>query len=433
MRAARHRADRPGGGEPLSRSSETVAKPGRTLEEAIENIDIGGPSMLRSAAKNHARVTVLVDPDDYAAVLAELRATGGEVSAATNRRLAQKVFHTTALYDGAIADYLGAACGVAASARRSTGAATKAHDLRYGENPHQQAALYGDFLRVAEPLHGKELSYNNIVDINAALALMREFRADPTRRSRSSSTTRRAASALGRDPLEAWQRAYATDPESPFGGIVIATRPWTLALAAGRGRDLHRGADRAGVRARRARAAAKKKNRRLMRWHRRRRMPADAAGAAQRRRRPARAGRRPRDARIARQAHGRDEARARPPTSSRALDFAWRVVKHVKSNAIVFATAGPHARASAAARRRASSRCARRARPRAAPRHLAGRLGARRATRSSPSPTASRRRIAAGATAVVQPGGSVRDDEVIGAADAHGIAMVFTGVRHFRH
>ena len=159
---------------------ETIAKLGATLEEAIEQIDIGGPSMLRSAAKNHAAVTVLVDPDDYPPVLAELRASGGEVSAATNRRLAQKVFHVTASYDGAIADYLGA--------RAETGfgetfhwSGAKALDMRYGENPHQRAALYGDFLRVAEPLHGKELSYNNVVDIDAALALASEFLARPGR------------------------------------------------------------------------------------------------------------------------------------------------------------------------------------------------------------------------------------------------------------
>src|SRR5262245_21739070 len=144
---------------------ETVARPGTTLAEAIEQIDIGGPSMLRSAAKNHADVTVLVDPDDYGPVLEELRTTGG-VSAETNRRLAQKVFCATACYDGAIADYLGA-LGEGDGGRFGASfhaGGTKALDMRYGENPHQGAALYGDFLRVAEPLHGKELSYNNVVD-----------------------------------------------------------------------------------------------------------------------------------------------------------------------------------------------------------------------------------------------------------------------------
>src|SRR5262249_24199652 len=164
----------------LSPFRETVALPGTTLAEAIEQIDIGGPSMLRSAAKNHADVTVLVDPDDYGPVLEELRATGA-VSAATNRRLAQKVFCATACYAGAIAAYLGAPAEADAArfgASFHTGG-SKALDMRYGENPHQGAALYGDFLRVAEPLHGKELSYNNVVDIDAALALAEEFRALP--------------------------------------------------------------------------------------------------------------------------------------------------------------------------------------------------------------------------------------------------------------
>src|SRR5439155_13499094 len=144
---------------------ETVARPDVTLDEAIEQIDIGGAGMLRSAAKNHADVTVIVDPDDYAPVLAELRA--GEVSAATRRRLAQKVFCATACYDGAIADWLGGSFHAGGP---------KGLELRYGENPRQTAALYGDFLRVAEPLHGKELSYNNIVDIHVALALADYFR-----------------------------------------------------------------------------------------------------------------------------------------------------------------------------------------------------------------------------------------------------------------
>ena len=272
---------------------ETVAKPGTTLEEAIEQIDIGGPSMMRSAAKNHASVTVLVDPDDYAPVLAEMRAAGGEVSAATNRRLAQKVFHTTALYDGAIADYLGARAEAPFGETFHWGG-TKALDLRYGENPHQRAALYGDFLRIAEPLHGKELSYNNVVDVDAALALAREFRAADAAIAILKHNTP-CGVGLGRDPLEAWQRAYATDPESPFGGIVVSTRPFDARAGPGRRRDLHRGADRAGVRARRARAAARRRRRDGSCAGNPAAMPANAAGAARRGRRPAGPGRRPHD------------------------------------------------------------------------------------------------------------------------------------------
>src|SRR5690349_20181610 len=209
--------------------AETVAKPGVTFDEAIEQIDIGGPSMLRSAAKNHAHVIVLVDPDDYAPVLAELRAGG--VSSGTRRRLAQKVFCATACYDGAIADWLAAPEGEATFPGTFHWGGTKALDMRYGENPHQGAALYGDFLRVAEPLHGKELSYNNVVDIDAALALAEEFRALPEAAIAILKHNTPCGVGLGRDPLEAWQRALATDPESPFGGIVVSTRPWTLPLA----------------------------------------------------------------------------------------------------------------------------------------------------------------------------------------------------------
>jgi len=200
---------------------ETVAKPGTTLEEAIEQIDIGGPSMLRSAAKNHASVTVLVDPDDYAAVLAELDAAG-DTTAATRRRLAQKVFCATACYDGAIADYLGRLDGERGFGQTFHWGGGKALDMRYGENPHQGAALYGDFLRVAEPLHGKELSYNNVVDIDAALALADEFREGPAAAVAILKHNTPCGVGLGRDPLEAWQRALATDPESPFGGIVVS-------------------------------------------------------------------------------------------------------------------------------------------------------------------------------------------------------------------
>src|SRR5262245_6902139 len=189
--------------------------------------------MLRSAPKNHADVTVIVDPEDYAPVLAELRASGGAVSLETNRRLARKVFCVTACYDGMIADWLGAAGG---EGRVRFGESfhwggRKALDMRYGENPHQGAALYGDFLRIAEPFHGRELSYNNVVDIDAALALAEEFQRGPEAAVAILKHNTPCGVGLGHDPLEAWERAYATDPESPFGGIVVCTRAWTLALA----------------------------------------------------------------------------------------------------------------------------------------------------------------------------------------------------------
>jgi phosphoribosylaminoimidazolecarboxamide formyltransferase/IMP cyclohydrolase len=400
---------------------ETVARPGTTLAEAIEQIDIGGPSMLRSAAKNHDAVTVVVDPDDYAPVLAELRASGGETSAETRLRLAVKVFCATACYDGAIADWLG---------RGATfhGGGTKALDMRYGENPHQAAALYGDFLKVAEPLHGKELSYNNVVDIDAALALAEEFRAGDQAAIAILKHNTPCGVGLGRDPLEAWQRALATDPESPFGGIVVSTRPWTLPLA--------RAVDELFTEVLIAPAfepdalalLTRKKNRRLVRWHPEAAPPGHpmlrgvAGGFLVQE-----ADRAMEDVRAAR------VVTRRTPTDEeyRALAFGWRVVKHVKSNAIVFVAADRTLALGGGQTSRVEP--VRNAVARAARLGIPLRGSALASDAFFPFPDGLEEGVAAGATAVVQPGGSTRDDVVIAAADRLGIAMVFTGVRHFRH
>jgi phosphoribosylaminoimidazolecarboxamide formyltransferase/IMP cyclohydrolase len=405
----------------------TVAKPGVTFEEAIENIDIGGPSMLRSAAKNHESVTVLVDPDDYAGVAAELDANAGEVSVATNRRLAQKVFHTTAVYDGMIADYLGTSSESRFGQSFHWGG-TKAIDMRYGENPHQQAALYGDFLRVAQPLHGRELSYNNVVDIDAAMALGLEFLDAPSAAVAIFKHNTPCGVGTGGDPVEAWDRAFATDPESPFGGIVISTRPWTLALAQ-KVDELFTEVLIAPDFAPDALALLKKKkNRRLVRWHpdRMTRNAATLRGVA--------GGLLVQDA----DRPGDEFAKAtvatkRHPTATErtALEFAWKVVKHVKSNAIVFAGAAQTLAVGGGQTSRVEAirnAVARAAREKIA---LAGSALARAAF--FPFPDGLEEAVAAGATAVVQPGGSTRDAEVIAAADARGIAMLMTGVRHFRH
>ena len=408
---------------------ETVARPGTTLAEAIEQIDIGGPSMLRSAAKNHADVTVLVDPDDYGPVLEELRTTG-TVSAATNQRLAQKVFCATACYDGAIADYLGA-LGEDGEGRFGASfhaGGTKALDMRYGENPHQGAALYGDFLRVAEPLHGKELSYNNVVDIDAALALAEEFRPLPEAAIAILKHNTPCGVGLGRDPLEAWQRALATDPESPFGGIVVSTRPWTLPLA--------RAVDELFTEVLIApvfepdalELLRKKKARRIVRWH-----PEAVDPSAPAVRGVAggllvqdadQAFEDPRDATV---------VTKRSPTSEelRALAFAWRVVKHVKSNAIAFTTADRTLALGGGQTSRVEP--VRTARARAERLGISLRGSVLGSDAFFPFPDGVEEAIAAGATAIIQPGGSTRDAEVITAADAHGVAMLFTGVRHFRH
>jgi phosphoribosylaminoimidazolecarboxamide formyltransferase/IMP cyclohydrolase len=400
---------------------ETVARPGTTLDEAIEQIDIGGPSMLRSAAKNHAHVTVIVDPDDYAPVLAELRASGGRVSAATNRRLAQKVFCATACYDGAIADWLGAP-----DASFHAGG-PKALDMRYGENPHQRAALYGGFLRVAEPLHGKELSYNNVVDIDAALALAEEFRDGPAAIAILKHNTP-CGVGIGRDPLEAWERAYATDPESPFGGIVVSTRPFTLALAQAVDEIFTEVLVAPDFAPDALALLTKKKARRLVRWH-----PEAAPTNAPAVRSVAggllvqeadRAIERAREAKV---------VTKRAPTAAEldALDFAWRVVKHVKSNAIAFTTADRTLALGGGQTSRVEP--VRAARARAERLKISLRGSALGSDAFFPFPDGVEEAIAAGATAIIQPGGSTRDAEVIAAADAGGAAMVFTGVRHFRH
>jgi phosphoribosylaminoimidazolecarboxamide formyltransferase/IMP cyclohydrolase len=409
---------------------ETVARPGVTLEEAVEQIDIGGPSMLRSAAKNHADVTVIVDPDDYGPVLEEMRAAGGTVSAATNRRLAQKVFCATACYDGAIADWLSALdAGDGARFGRSLHlGGAKALDVRYGENPHQAAALYGDFLRVAEPLHGKELSYNNVVDVDAALALAEEFRAGPAAAVAILKHNTPCGVGLGKDPLGAWERALATDPESPFGGIVVSTRPWTLALA--------RAVDELFTEVLIAPAfdpdaldlLVRKKARRLVRWHPEAARADEAAvrgvvGGLLVQERD-RAIEDPRAARV---------VTKRAPTAEelRALDFAWRVVKHVKSNAIAFTAADRTLALGGGQTSRVEP--VRNARARAARLGISLRGSVVASDAFFPFPDGLEEAAAAGATAVIQPGGSTRDDAVIAAADAHGVAMVFTGVRHFRH
>jgi phosphoribosylaminoimidazolecarboxamide formyltransferase/IMP cyclohydrolase len=406
---------------------ETVARPDVTLEEAIEQIDIGGPAMLRSAAKNHADVTVLVDPDDYGPVLDELRRAGGTVSAATNRRLAQKVFCATACYDGAIADWLGSRAEARFGESVHWGG-QKALDMRYGENPHQGAALYGDFLRVAEPLHGKELSYNNVVDIDAALALASEFLDAPEAAVAILKHNTPCGVGLGRDPLEAWKRAYATDPESPFGGIVVSTRPWTLGLARAVDEIFTEVLIAPDFEPDALDLLERKKARRLVRWH------PEAVDARAPAVRGVAGGVLVQDADRAFEDPRRCKVVTRRPPSAdelRALAFAWRVVKHVKSNAIAFTTAD---RTLALGGGQTS-----RVEPVRAARARAERLGIdlRASVLGSdaffPFADGLEEAIAAGITAVIQPGGSTRDEEVIAAADAGNVAMVFTGVRHFRH
>jgi phosphoribosylaminoimidazolecarboxamide formyltransferase/IMP cyclohydrolase len=407
----------------------TVAKPGCTLEDAIENIDIGGPSMIRSAAKNHHDVGVLTDPADYAPVLEELRASTGVLSDATRWRLARRAFQTTARYDGAIADWLGArdATDEAPFGETVHIALRKAQDLRYGENPHQKAALYGRFFDVVEQLHGKELSYNNIMDTNAALWLMREFRADPPTVAILKHNTP-CGVATGASVAAAYQAAYATDPESPFGGILIANREWTL--------ELSRIVDEIFTEVLIAPSFAadaleflkKKKNRRLMIWK------PDAMESTVRETRSVVGGLLVQDTDRAIEDLTRGEVKTqRKPTADElaALTFGLKVVKHVKSNAIAFVKKDRTLALGGGATSRVD--------PVHAARAKAGRVGislqgsALASDAFFPFPDGIEEAAAAGATAIVQPGGSVRDDEVVAAADKLGSPWSSPAVRHFRH
>jgi len=422
----------------------TVAQRDVALAQAIEKIDIGGPSMIRSAAKNHAYVGVVVDPDDYPAVLAELRARGG-LEDATRARLARKAFERTARYDTAIHAYLASREAAASLAQRAEGERRpsewgdpfplhmgielgRSATLRYGENPHQRAALYGRFFDVVEPLHGKELSFNNIVDVQAALALIVEFaHADRTAVAILKHNTP-CGVGLGATPALAYRRAFATDPESPFGGIIVASRPFDLALASAVDEIFTEVLIAPGFDDEALALLQKKKNRRLLRFH------------------PERVPTTELDLRrvfggllVQEPDHALEDVAAcrvatqRKPTEDelRALAFGWAVVKHVKSNAVVFASADGTLAIGGGATSRVDA--IHQAREKAARVGIDLRGSALASDAFFPFPDGLEVAAAAGATAFVQPGGSVRDDEVIAAADRLGAAMVFAGKRHFRH
>src|SRR5271169_4342854 len=213
---------------------KTVAKPGVSLDEAIEIIDIGGPTLVRAAAKNHADVAVVVDAADYAAIAAELDANQGAITGATRWRLARKAFARVTAYDAAISNYLGthAAAGDESALGETFNLALEREQaLRYGENPHQTGALYGRFLEIAHQLHGKELSFNNVVDISSAMNLMLEF--EDEKQAVVAILKHNTPCGVGlADTLKgAWDKAFATDPDSPFGGIIITNRPWDMEFA----------------------------------------------------------------------------------------------------------------------------------------------------------------------------------------------------------
>lgn len=400
---------------------ETVAREGVTRGEAIENIDIGGPSMLRSAAKNHAAVTVVCDPADYDEVLREMGENKGETSSALRERLAAKVFDLTARYDRAIADYLGRDGSGAPACRISLPLAAS---LRYGENPHQKAELYGSFSEHLEQLHGKELSYNNILDITAAADLIAEFD-EPT--VAILKHTNPCGVGSGADLLAAWDKAFATDRQAPFGGIIICNRTLTAPLAGAIAEIFSEVIIAPDFEAAALGMLRKKKNLRLMKMRGR---PSPA----------------PRDVRsvvggVLVQDHDADgddfsgakavTRRAPSPAERRAMEFGWKVVKHVKSNAVVFA--GPDRTLGIGAGQMSRVDSVRIAVWKAGEAGLSLAGSAVASDAFFPFPDGLVSAAEAGATAAIQPGGSVRDAEVIEAADGRGLAMVFTGKRHFRH
>ena len=412
----------------------TIAKSGCTFDDAVENIDIGGPAMVRASAKNHARVTVVVDPLDYGTVLAEIDRGNGAVPAATRLRLATKAFAHTAQYDAAVASYLDGAANASGAGFPDLLALQyrKRMDLRYGENPHQQAAFYvatdaqGASVGSASQLQGKDLSFNNLADADTAFECVRQFDAPACVIVKHANPCGVAVAATQE---AAYDQAYRTDPTSAFGGIIAFNRP----LAGGTAQALLErqfvevivapGAD-----AEAREACARKGNVRLL----------VTAGLA------------PGNSRFeVRSVNGglllqtRDDGmvgeselvvvtrRSPSPAEHADLLFAWRVCKYVKSNAIVFAKDGATVGIGAGQMSRVVS--TRIAAMKARDEGLEPRGSVMASDAFFPFRDGLDAAAEHGITAVIQPGGSKRDAEVVAAADEQGLAMVFTGMRHFRH
>jgi phosphoribosylaminoimidazolecarboxamide formyltransferase / IMP cyclohydrolase len=417
--------------------AQTFAKSTASHDDIVENIDIGGPAMVRSAAKNHARVAVVTDPSDYAGLIAEIERTG-EVSLPTRRRLAAKAFAHTAAYDGLVAAYLSSTDGVAEPRRDEryprylTLPFERAYVLRYGENPHQTGAFYRD--RVARPgtlaaaaslgAGGKELSFNNLVDVDAALEAVREF--DPPA-AVVVKHTNPCGVAVAADLAAAYRLARDADPVSAFGGIVALNREVDVAAARVLAETFLECIVAPAFAAEALELLRGKKNLRLLATGAI--LPADQADLTYKR-----VGGgivvQDRDATAGGEVERGRVVTKRAPTEAelRALALAWRVCKHVKSNAIVLAREDRTVGVGAGQMSRVES-----------VRIACGKAGdlAKGSVLGSdaffPFPDGLELAAEHGVTAAAQPGGSVKDAEVIAAADRAGMAMVFTGVRHFRH
>jgi len=419
---------------------EATVAAGGDYAACVENIDIGGPAMLRAAAKNHAYVTVVTDVEDYTPLIAELDAHEGATTGEFRQSLALTAFARTAAYDAAVSGWLAGALGEAAPRRRAW-AGRLAATMRYGENPHQAAAFYLDGsarpgVATAEQLQGKALSYNNVADIDAAYELVAEF--DPADGPACAIIKHANPCGLARAAtlVEAYRAAYDCDRTSAFGGIVALNQPLDAATAEAIADVFTEGVIAPAITPEAAAIVSHRKNLRLL-----------AAGGLPDPRAPGLAWRQVAGGFLVqdRDAGGlaAEDLRVvtrRAPTEAELADllFAWKVAKHVKSNAIVYARGGATVGIGAGQMSRVdATRIAA-----AKARDMAEALGLPEApTRGSsvasdaffPFPDGLLTVAEAGATAVIQPGGSVRDEEVIAAADAAGLAMVFTGMRHFRH
>jgi len=408
---------------------KTASKAGVAFEELIENIDIGGPSMIRSAAKNFHDVAIVTSPSDYDSIADELQLNSGQLSKETKWRLAQKAFATTAAYDSAIASTLERITPDKVELNQDTFPNTlrfsfhKTLDLRYGENPHQKAAMYSDGsgkgVANARQLQGKELSFNNIVDLQAAWDLAQEFDEPVVAIIKH---TNPCGTATGKTLAEAYKRALECDPVSAFGGVIGVNRPVDLSAA----EEMHKlfleviaapSFDEAAKD-----KFASKRNLRLVEV-----MPANQEWILKN----VSGGMLVQDADV-RTLQDSDlrVVTKRPPTpeETRSLLFAWKVCKHVKSNAIVYARDGQSVGVGAGQMSRVDSA---KIGAMKAQLPLKGTVAASDAF--FPFPDGVEEIAKAGATAIIQPGGSQRDPEVIEAADRLGLAMLFTGVRHFRH
>ena len=401
----------------------TVAKPNCTLEDAIENIDIGGPSMLRSAAKNHASVTVVCDNNDFPKVLDAMR-QGGEVLQDLRRKLALKVYQRTSAYDAAISTYLNAKYNGEGSLPETLNIGmSMVQKMRYGENPHQSAALYGDFGKFFRQLHGKELSYNNIIDISAATWLIAEFE-KPTLAILKHTNPCGVASCD--NLVDAWNQAFETDKQAPFGGIIVMNRKLEADLAeiiSGIFSEVIIAPDFSDEA---LEILTKKKNLRLMISTYKKSDALQFKSVV--------------GGLLAQSADAIEELKEnmqvvtkRQPTEEewRAMLFGWKVVKHVKSNAIVYAGCERTLGIGAGQMSRVDSSQIAVWKAEQAGLSLKGSVVASDAF--FPFADGLIAAAKAGATAAIQPGGSVRDAEVIQAADDNNMAMVFTKVRHFRH